>query len=341
MPVPLRLIEAFFEGDKGNLKGQIKEDLGIENIQEYTIGNSCMLRILIDSGDSQKVIDALEARLKNEKDFGIVILPAEGSVPKIETSEINAKSKVDEEEIPVWKQPFRKGTSISREELYTDIADTVSLSPIQLVMVVLSAIVAAIGLIRDSSVVLIGAMVIAPMLGPNVAMSFSICLGDFDLFLKALKANLLRIFVAFFFSFIIGFFIDLSSLSQEILSRTILHISDILLALSAGTAAALSYTTAVSEGFIGVMVAVALLPPLTASGLLLSSGYIEYGLTALGLFLLNIVCINFATMITFFLQDIRPKKWWELEKAKGALKKAFLLWSIMLSIMALIVILLF
>jgi len=85
MTVPLRLIEAFFEGDKGNLKGQIKEDLGIENIQEYTIGNSCMLRILIDSGDSQKVIDALEARLKNEKDFGIVILPAEGSVPKIET----------------------------------------------------------------------------------------------------------------------------------------------------------------------------------------------------------------------------------------------------------------
>jgi len=339
--MPLRLIEAFFEGDKGKLKDHLKEDLGIENIQEYTIGNRYMLRILIDSKDSQRVIDALEALLKNEKDFGIVILPAEGSVPKLETSEIKDKSQAEDEEIPTWKQPFRKGTSISREELYTDIADTVSLSPIQLVLVVLSAIVASIGLIRDDSVVLVGAMVIAPMLGPNVAMSFSICLGDFDLLFKALKANLLRICVAFLFSFILGFFIDLPSISHEILSRTVLHISDILLALSAGTAAALSYTTAIPEGFIGVMVAVALLPPLTASGLLLSSGHFKYGISAFGLFILNIVCINFATMITFFLQDIRPKKWWEQEKAKSALKKAFLLWSIILCIMALIVVYLF
>ena len=133
----------------------------------------------------------------------------------------------------------------------------------------------------------------------------------------------------------------MSSLSTEILNRTVLHFSDILLALSAGIAAALSYTTAISEGFIGVMVAVALIPPLTASGLLFSSGYFEYGVSAFLLFVLNIVCINFASMITFFLQGVRPKKWWEQEKATGALKKAFLLWGIMLAILALIVIFFF
>src|SRR6056297_735057 len=299
-----------------------------------------MLRILINSQDSQKLIDALESRLKHEKDFGIVIIPAEGSVPKLEEPEKEA-DKQQQEEVPVWKQPFRKGTNISREELYTDISDTVSLSPIQLIMVILSAIVAAIALVRDSSIVLIGAMVIAPMLGPNVAMSFSICLGDYKLLWKSLKANLLRVFAAFIFSLILGLLIDLSSLSNEILNRTVLHFSDILLALSAGIAAALSYTTAISEGFIGVMVAVALIPPLTASGLLLSSGYIEYGISAFLLFVLNIVCINFASMITFLMQGIRPKKWWEQEKAKGALQKAFLLWGIMLTILALIVIFFF
>jgi len=179
------------------------------------------------------------------------------------------------------------------------------------------------------------------MLGPNVAMSFSICLGDYQLLGKSLKANLLRIAVAFIFSLLIGFFINLTSMSSEILNRTVLHLSDILLALSAGIAAALSYTTAISEGFIGVMVAVALVPPLTASGLLFSSGYFEYGVSALLLFVLNIVCINFATMVTFFLQGIRPKKWWEQKKAKTALKKAFLLWTIMLSTMAVIVIFFF
>lgn len=339
--MPLRLIEAFFEGDKEELANEIRDETGIDNIQEYTIGSKRMLRILINSQDSQKLIDALETRLKHEKDFGIVIIPVEGSVPKMDKPEEVEEQEQGKEEVSVWKQPFRKGTSVSREELYTDISDTVSLSPIQLLMVVLSAIVAAIGLLRDSSVVIIGAMVIAPMLGPNVAMSFSICLGDYKLLWKSLKANLLRIFVAFIFSLLIGLIINLSTLSNAILNRTVLQISDILLALSAGIAAALSYTTAISEGFIGVMVAVALLPPLTASGLLFSSGYFQSGVSALLLFLLNIVCINFASMITFFLQGIRPKKWWEKEKANGALKKAFLLWGIILTIMALIIIFFF
>src|SRR6056297_2919615 len=123
--MPLRLIEAFYEGEKVDLANQIREDLGIENIQEYTIGDKCMLRILINSQDSQKLIDALESRLKHEKDFGIVIIPAEGSVPKMEEPKVEEDEGEEKEEVPVWKQPFRKGTSISREELYTDIADTV------------------------------------------------------------------------------------------------------------------------------------------------------------------------------------------------------------------------
>ena len=82
--MPLRLIEAFYEGEKADLANQIREDLGIENIQEYTVGKKFILRILINSQDSQKLIDVLESRLKHEKDFGIVIIPVEGSVPKME-----------------------------------------------------------------------------------------------------------------------------------------------------------------------------------------------------------------------------------------------------------------
>ncbi len=335
----LRLIEAFFQGEKGELVNGLKKELGIENIQEYSIGDKFIIRILVNSKDSQELIDILESKLKHEKDFGIVIIPVEGSVPKLE--ETKKENKNEEEEIPIWKQPFRKGTNISREELYTDISDAVSLDLVQLIMVILSATVATIGLVRDSSVVLIGAMVLAPMLGPNVAMSFSICLGDYELLGNALKATLLRIFAAFLFSFILGFFINLSSLSNEIIARTVPHFSDIILALSSGIAAALSYTTAISEGFIGVMVAVALLPPLTASGLLFASGYFEYGISAFLLFALNTVCINFASMVTFSLQGIRPKKWLEREKVKASLKKAFLLWGIILTIMTLIIVFFF
>jgi len=136
-------------------------------------------------------------------------------------------------------------------------------------MVVLSSLVAAIGILRDNVAIIIGAMVIAPLLGPNVALSLATTLGDEKLGRTALKTLVVGILVVMAVSVSVGVFVpfDITTL-HEVITRTEVGLGDIALALSSGMAGTLSFTTGLSTTLIGVMVAVALLPPLVTSGLL-------------------------------------------------------------------------
>jgi len=62
----------------------------------------------------------------------------------------------------------------------------------------------------------------------------------------------------------------------------------------------------VMAALIGVMVAVALLPPLVTFGLLLGVGHMASATGALSLFLINLICVNLAGVTTFLVQSIRP-----------------------------------
>ena len=83
-------------------------------------------------------------------------------------------------------------------------------------MVILSTVVASIGLIKDNLAVIIGAMVIAPLLGPNIGLALATTLGDSDLGKKALKTNFTGIFIAFILALGIGHFIPFVELNKEL-----------------------------------------------------------------------------------------------------------------------------
>ena len=85
------------------------------------------------------------------------------------------------------------------------------------------------------------------------------------------------------------------------------------------------------------MVAVALLPPLVAFGLLIGSGNYEEASGAFLLLSTNLICVNLAGVITFIAQGIRPRTWWEAEKAKKASKTALILLSVLLIILAVLI----
>jgi uncharacterized hydrophobic protein (TIGR00341 family) len=204
-------------------------------------------------------------------------------------------------------------------------------------MVFLATIVAAIGLLRDNVAVLIGAMVVAPLLGPNVGLSLATTLGDSKLGFSALRANVLGILVGLALSSCLGFIFTVDPEMHEILSRTEVGLSDIFLALAAVCAGALAFTTGLSPALIGVMVAVALLPPLVASGLLLGAGRLPMALGAFLLFITNVICVNLAGVMTFLIQGIRPRTWWEADKAKKATRNAILLWSILLIVLGVLI----
>jgi uncharacterized hydrophobic protein (TIGR00341 family) len=277
-------------------------------------------------------MDLFEKRFSSVDGFKLILFPVEASIPRVDTDDEhvspgNDKAKTDQ------KTAFR----ISREELYSDIVDSTKLSNIFVLMTVLSTVVVAIGLLKNNVAVIIGAMVIAPFLGPNVALSLSTNLADDKLGFNALKTLLSGILIVLLLSACMGYFFDADLTVPEIATRTQANLSDIILALASGCAGVLAFTTGASSAVIGVMVAVALLPPLAVCGLLLGSRQFSGATGAFLLFITNIICINLAGVITFLVQGVSPRDWWEVDKAKKATRKAVTLWSIILAALAVII----
>ncbi len=259
-----------------------------------------LVHALVPAVDSEKLLDALENALHDVEDFKAVIMPVEGSVPRM-------KGKEEEE---------KKKGRISREELYTKISGSVGLSWIYLVLVVFSAIIAAIGLVHGNIPMVVGAMIIAPFLFPNVALCFATVSGDLNLAARAVKIIFSGVFLALFFSAGAGFFFDVDVAASEIVSRTEVGAGDIIVSLLSGSVAVLSLTTAMVTSIAGVMIAVALLPPLIVSGILLGAGSVHGFAGALLLFFINLVGINLAGVVTFILQGVRPRTVLQFTKAQ-------------------------
>jgi len=109
--------------------------------------------------------------------------------------------------------------------------------------------------------------------------------------------------------------------------------------LSSGVVGALAFTSAALSSLIGVMVAVALLPPLAVFGMLLGSGSFSASLGAFILFLVNIVCVNLAGVVTFRVFGVRPKVWWKEESARTGTRNAMILWGTLLAVICLVILL--
>ena len=277
------------------------------------------MRILLQDEMVQSTLDALQAVVSSYPTSRIIVFPVETTLPLPE--EIKAE---------------RKTTSTSREALYDSVSKDVKLNSNFIVLVILSTVVAAIGLIENNVAVVIGAMVIAPLLGPNIALGLGTALGDVDLMRKALITNLVGLSICVLLSILIGLSWPFDINSPELMARTNVGLDSLALALASGAAAALSLTTGLSSVLVGVMVAVALLPPAATFGLMLGHGQYQLAVGALLLLIANVVCLNLATKVVFWLKGISPRTWWQKEKAKRAMRVYILVWLTGLTILVIL-----
>ena len=117
------------------------------------------IRLLVGDNKRQNVLDALQAVLATSETASILVIPVDAALP----AKPSVESTADND---------RATTTLSREELYSSIQKNTNLDRTFLLLVFLSTIVVAIGLLHDNVAVVIGAMVIAPLLGPNIAFAF-------------------------------------------------------------------------------------------------------------------------------------------------------------------------
>ena len=333
----LRLIEMVLkEKDSGEVRELLKEHKVLEHRQIRLPDGEVLVRILLDAEQIEAVLDLLENRYTAEEGNRVVILPVEATLPRAQ-AEPEPEPAATPEQAPTEEKPPQR---IGREELYEDIKDAARWSRVYLAMVVLSTIVAAIGLYYNSVAIIIGAMVIAPLLGPNMAMALATTLGDLPLLWRALKTSLAGIGTTMALSVVLGVLLQVNPASPEVASRNGVALGDVAVALASGAAGALAFTTGVSATLIGVMVAVALLPPLVTFGLLLGGGHLAMATGALSLFLMNLICVNLAGVTTFLVQGIRPATWWEKDRAVKATRIALVLWAVLLAALVGLVLLL-
>jgi uncharacterized hydrophobic protein (TIGR00341 family) len=315
----MKYVEVIAESGSVPVVRTIAEKYKAEDFRLGLVGDDGMqpMRLVVTDDKLQSVLDALQSILGAQATAQILVMPIEASLPKPEEKERSAEDKA----------------TAAREALYEEVEKSSRLNANFIVLVMLSTVVAAIGLIENNIAVVIGAMVIAPLLGPNLALSLGTALGDIPLMRKSVYTLLVGILLVLVLSAAIGFAWPSGLNGSELMLRTEPTLESVVLALASGAAAALSLTSGLSSILVGVMVAVALLPPAATCGLMLGHGNLGLSSGAGLLLAVNVVCVNLASKIVFFIKGIHPRTWLEKEKARRATVVYVIVWLVTLLIL--------
>jgi len=296
-----------------------KHDVVIEVIEEAEIdyamssetsgqGYSDILYIPAELDDVEEILDELRD-VGVEREGYMVVTDVETIVSE-RFEEQNDDEEADEERI-------------SREELSTKAHNLSRSTPNYIIFTVVSAVVATAGLLEDSAAIVVGSMVIAPLIGPAMASCVGTVVNDNELFWAGIRSQALGIVVAvlsatlFAFSYRLLLVSELDLLLiQQVVERVHPGLLSLAVALGAGIAGALSLTSGADEALVGVMIAVALIPPAASVGL--GIGYAD-PVVAGGagiLVLVNVLSINAAGIITIWSKRYRPTHWFDERQAR-------------------------
>jgi len=174
-------------------------------------------------------------------------------------------------------------------------------------LMLLSTVIAGIGLIQSSAAVVIGAMLVAPLMTPLLGLGLALVQGNPVLAKISLRAVLLGLAVSLLVGFLTGALTPgFDEPTREMLGRGGPGILDLLVAFASGLAAAYaSSRPGLLAALPGVAIAAALVPPIATAGLALSLGNMPLAVGALVLFTVNMVTIVLATVVAFWVVGLR------------------------------------
>ncbi|WP_314914738.1 DUF389 domain-containing protein [Acinetobacter harbinensis] len=206
-----------------------------------------------------------------------------------------------------YKQALRENSkTIDHKQVRLNIQADALPSKTFFIMNALAAIIAGYGLLADSAAVVIGAMLVAMMLGPISGIALAFIDNRWILFRTAFTTLVLGVAMIYSIGFMLGLININLPITQEILSRTQPTIMDLMIALAGGAAGAFAAVSPrLSVAVVGVAVATALVPPLVASGILLAHMEWKNAGNAFILALTNIVAIQVSSSLVLWLTGFR------------------------------------
>lgn len=282
----------------------------IEHLQLDTFDGKGRHSLLVIDEHAEPILDALREHFDDRKGLRITVQEVKAVWPEPdEQDESDEQAEVKEK---------RHRDRVSRDELLEQLETGSRPRPVYVIQVAISSLVAAVGMTRDNVTLVIAAMVIAPLLVPNMALALGVVVGDLAIFRRSCIALLIGLIIGLAVAVVVGWIVPVDADMYQLSSRTHVWMSDLVIAVAAGVAGALAVTTGVSASLIGVMVAVALVPPLAAIGLLTGAGEWRAATGAALLLGSNIVCVLLAAVTVYRVQGIRARTWHEEQDARRA-----------------------
>ncbi|MHA1785790.1 MAG: TIGR00341 family protein [Candidatus Helarchaeota archaeon] len=305
----MRQLQVTIPNDKIDSVIEILKGLGLKGIFILTGEEDSLVLVRTRIIKESYVVEELN-KIGVGVTFGIIdIIELKATVPPLDMIEDKEKEALE--------------SRIAVEEIYNDILKNATFSLNYFTFIIISAIIAGIGLISDNAAIVVASMVIAPLMGPILATSYGWLIKDRLLIRESLKTELIGFMIAISIGFILGGsvaifvpeFVNQGNLPKEIIIRgefsVIGVIFNIIIAISIGIAVGFSLTAGISSSLIGIAIGASLMPPIVNIGICILLGqYIYAGNSAL-IFLINFICIVMVAYVVFRIKKVRaPIRTW-------------------------------
>ena len=296
--------------------GALPDGLGYIKSSKLTISSPEPIELMIDDNlvcakELEFIVDkevlnlhlgrTLEQHIKKEKEV------ENNSTQDI----INVKTlpQKDLEDVLIGgKLPFfKKASEEEFKSLFVGLRSSAEFSSVFIVLMILSTLLATTGLFANSAPVIIGAMVLAPLMSPIVSFAMGIIRNDTSLIYKSTKTLFIGILMAILFSSLFTLIMPLKEITPEMASRLHPNLLDLMVAIFSGIAGA--YATSkeeVAKSLAGVAIAVALVPPLSVTGIGVGMFNLDVIYGSFLLFTTNLVGITLSAALTFIVLGYAP-----------------------------------
>ena len=313
---PVRLVQVTIPTGKRETVLDLLEDEGIDYVvTDETSGRaySAVAYFPLPTNAVEPVLEELR-EIGLEREAYTVVISAE---------------TVESERFDALKEAYSEAENeerIARQELEARAEELATYA----VMTVVSAVIATAGLLLDSPATVVGSMVIAPLIGPAMTAAVGSVVDDSELFRRGIGLQIFGIILAIISATFFAAFVQVTNLVppgldplslSEVEERLSPSVLSLAVALGAGVAGAVSLMTGVSTALVGVMIAVALIPPAATAGIGIAYGDPALAVGSAVLVAVNVLSINLAALIVLWYGGYRPEQFFRHDRAKIATLK--------------------
>ncbi|MEB2776956.1 TIGR00341 family protein [Algoriphagus sp. D3-2-R+10] len=289
--------------------GTLPSFVGYISTSEVFITSSETIQFALDGEENEEkdlTINLVEERIKLLPGASLIDAGEKGGPTEINAS-LLPTGRLKEELLHSYLPWVRHATSDEFKELFSLLRKNSQTTSTYLVLMALSTMIATFGLFGDSAPVVIGAMILAPLMGPIISLAMGALRQDALLIKNSMITIFWGIILGLIFSILITLITPLEILNNQITARIRPNLLDLGIAIASGIAGAYAYSKEeISKTLAGVAISVALVPPLAVAGI--GIGWVDWNVFWGAMLLLgtNLAGIVMAASLTFLLLGFTP-----------------------------------